>query len=96
MAQSIDLTVSTVVEHYCKLFQWFCLFNNRSVFLKSPPRPLEYMGATLIFSAGMMIPFVKAWKATFPGKEDHEAVLRNQQRLVDASDSEDTDKISTP
>jgi hypothetical protein len=27
--------------------------------LKSPPRPLEYLGATLIFSAGMMIPFVK-------------------------------------
>ena len=43
----------------------------------------------------MMIQFVKAWKATFPGKEDHEAVLQNQQGLISASDSEEIDKIST-
>ncbi|CAG5105462.1 Oidioi.mRNA.OKI2018_I69.chr1.g2146.t1.cds [Oikopleura dioica] len=77
MAQSIDLTVSTVIEHY--------------FFLKTPPRPLEYLGATLIFSAGIMIPFVKAWKATFPDKEDQKPLVQSRKRLSETHNSEEDD-----
>ena len=60
MAQSVDLSVATIIEHVGKFIaiisQFFFIF---IVFLKRAPRVLEELGAGFIMMSGMLVPLVK-------------------------------------
>ena len=62
MAQSVDLSVATIIEHVGKfiaIISQFFVYFNFIVFLKRAPRVLEELGAGFIMMSGMLVPLVK-------------------------------------